>query len=71
MRRRRDRRREAPASRVPQSDLFARPLVEDHRATAVWRVLPEGTRQVLSGLLARLFLEHEAGARRGGGRHER
>jgi hypothetical protein len=38
---------------------------------AVWRALPGGTRQALTGLLARLLLEHEAGARRGGGRHER
>ena len=71
MRRRRDCRRETPASRVPQSDLFARPLVGDHPDRAVWRVLPEGTRQALTGLLARLLLEHEASAQRGGGRHER
>ena len=31
----------------------------------------EGTRQALTGLLARLLLEHGANARRGGGRHER
>ena len=71
MRRRRDCRRETPASRVPQSDLFARPLVEDRPDTAIWQVLPEGTRQVLSGLLARLFLEHGASAQRVGGRHDR
>ncbi len=71
MRRRRDCRRETPESRVPQPDLFAGPLVEGRPGTAVWRVLPEGTRQALTGLLAHLLLEHEAGARRGGGRHER
>jgi hypothetical protein len=72
MRRRRDRRRETPAGRVPQSDLFAGPLEEGRPETAVWRVLPEGTRQALTGLLARLLLAHGGGApRRGGGRHER
>ncbi len=71
MRRRRDRRRGAPGSRVPQSDLFAPPPAAGGPGTAVWRALPEGTRRSLTGLTARLLLEHEANARRGGGRHER
>jgi len=45
--------------------------VEEHPDTAVWWVLPEGTRRTLTGLLARLLLEHEAKARPGGGRHDR
>jgi hypothetical protein len=71
MRRRRDCRRETPVSRVPQPDLFPPPPAASGSGMAVWRALPGGTRQALTGLLARLLLEHEAGARRGGGRHER
>jgi len=71
MRRRRDRRRETPGSRVPQSDLFAPPPVAGGLGTAVWWALPEGTRRTLTGLLARLLLEHGGDARRAGGRHER
>ncbi len=71
MRRRRDCRRETPASQVPRPDLFAPPAAASGPAMAVWRALPGGTRQALTGLLARLLLEHEAGARRGGGRRER
>jgi hypothetical protein len=71
MRRRRDRRRETPGSRVPQPDLFAPPPAAGRPGTAVWRALPEGTRRTLTGLLARLLLEHGADARRAGGRHER
>jgi hypothetical protein len=71
MRRRRDRRREMPAGRVPQSDLFALPLAEGRPDTAVWWALPEGTRRTLTGLLARLLFEHGADARRGGGRRDR
>jgi hypothetical protein len=37
---------------------------------AVWPALPEGARRSLTDLLARLLLEHEAKARRVGGRHE-
>ena len=71
MRRRRDRRREAPGSRAPQSDLFAPPPAASGPGAAVWWALPEGTRRTLTGLLARLLLEHGADARRAGGRHER
>ena len=71
MRRRRDPCRETPGSRVPQPDLFAPPPAAGGPGTAVWRALPEGTRLTLTGLLARLLLEHEADARRGGGRRER
>ena len=71
MRRRRDPCRETPGSRVPQSDLFAPPPAAGGPGTAVWRALPEGTRLTLTGLLARLLLEHGADARLAGGRHER
>jgi hypothetical protein len=71
MRRRRDRRREAPGSRVPQSDLFAPSPAASGPGAAVWWALPEGTRQTLTGLLARLLLEHGANAQRAGGRHDR
>jgi hypothetical protein len=59
-----------PASRIPQSDLFALSLAEDRPDTAVWWALPEGTRRSLAGLLARLLFEHRANARRGGGRRD-
>ena len=71
MRRCRDRRRGTPGNRVPQSDLFALPRAVNSPAGTVWPALPEGTQQALTGLLARLLLEHGANARRGGGRHER
>jgi hypothetical protein len=71
MRRRRDRRRERSASRVPQSDLFAPPPAASGPAAAVWPALPEGARRSLTDLLARLLLEHGADTRRAGGRHER
>jgi hypothetical protein len=72
MRRCRDRRRERPAIRVPQSDLFALPRAASDPVVAVWPALPERTRQALTGLLARLLLEHGATtAHRAGGRHER
>ena len=71
MRHRRDCCREMPARRVLQSDLFAGALAEDHPDPAVWWALPEGARRSLTGLLARLLLEHGANARRGGGRHDR
>lgn len=71
MPRRRDRRRGTPASRVPQSDLLALPLVGDRPDAAVWWVLTEETRRTLTGLLARLLLEHGADAGRSGGRHDR
>ena len=71
MRRRRDRRPEGPVSRVPQPDLFAPPPAAGGPGTAVWRALPGGTRQALTGLLARLLIEHGADARRAGGRHDR
>jgi hypothetical protein len=71
MRRRRDRRRGTPGSRVPQSDLFAPLRAESGPAGAVWPALSEGTQQALMSLLARLILEHEAKAGCGGGRHER
>jgi hypothetical protein len=70
MRCRRDPRREMPASRVLQSDLFALPLAEDRPGPAVWWALPEGTRRNLTDLVTRLLLEREADARRGGGRRE-
>jgi hypothetical protein len=67
-----DRRREKSASRTPQSELFALPGVASDPVGAVWPALPEGTRQTLTGLLARLLVEHGATtARRAGGRHER
>ena len=72
MRRRRDRRPERPVSRVPQSDLFAPSPAASGPGTAVWRALPGGTRQALTGLLPRLLLEHRGSAPgRGGGRRER
>jgi hypothetical protein len=71
MQRHRDRRRGAPGSRVPQSDLFASPRVASGPAGAVWLALPAGTRRSLTDLLARLLLEHGANVRRAGGRHER
>ena len=71
MRRHRDRGRGTPGSRVPQSDLFTLPRVASGLAGTVWPALPEEARRSLTDLLARLFLEHEAGARRSGGRHER
>jgi hypothetical protein len=64
-------RRGTPGSRVPQSDLFALPRAASGPAGAVWPALSEGTQQALTSLLARLLLEHEAKARRGGGHHER
>ena len=57
-----------PRSRFPQSDLFALPRVASGLAGTVWPALPEEARRSLTDLLARLFLEHEAGARRSGGR---
>jgi hypothetical protein len=72
MRRRRDPRRGMPESRVPQSDLFGPPRAASAPGPGtVWRALPEGTRRTLTGLMARLLLEHGADARRAGGRHER
>ncbi len=71
MRRRRNRRRETPGSRAPQSDLFVPSPAASGPGAAVWRALPEETRRTLTVLLARLLLEHEADARRAGGRHER
>ena len=71
MRGRRDRRRGTRRSRVPQSDLFAPSPAASGPGPAVWWVLPEGTRRTLTGLPARLLLEHAADARPGGGRHER
>jgi hypothetical protein len=71
MRRRRAPRREMPARWVLQSDLFVHAPAEDQPDPAVWWALPEGSRRSLSGLLARLLLEHGANARRGGGRHDR
>ena len=70
MRRRQDHGRDR-AGRVPQFDLFAPLPAADRPETTVWRALPEETQRSLTGLLARLLLEHEAGARRSGGRHER
>ena len=71
MRHRRDPHREMPARRVLQSDLFVHAPTEDHPDPAVWWALPEEARRSLTGLLARLLLEHGANARRGGGRHDR
>jgi hypothetical protein len=68
--RRRDPRRGTPGSRVPQSDLFGPPRAASGRAAAVWRTLPEQTRRTLTGLVARLLLEHGGGPRRAGGRHD-
>jgi hypothetical protein len=65
-------RHRAPESRVPQSDLFALPRAVSDPVGAVWPALPERTRQTLTGLLARLLLEHRVTtAHRAGGRHER
>ncbi|MDO9714452.1 hypothetical protein [Paracraurococcus lichenis] len=52
-----DRRREKSASRTPQAELFALPGAASDPVGAVWPALPEGTRQALTGLLARLLLE--------------
>jgi hypothetical protein len=71
MPRRRDPHRETPGSRVPQSDLFAPSPAASSPGAAVWWALPEGTRRALTGLLARLLLEHGGGPRRAGGRHDR
>jgi hypothetical protein len=71
MRRRRDRRRETPGSRAPQSDLFVPSPAASGPGAEVWRALPEETRRTLTGLLARLLLEHGADARHAGGRHDR
>jgi hypothetical protein len=71
MRRRRDCCREMPVRRVLQPDLFVHPPLEDRADPAVWWALPEGARRSLTGLLARLLLEHGSNARRGGGRHDR
>jgi hypothetical protein len=71
MRRRRDRRWGTPGSRVPQSDLFGPPRAASDPAAAVWPALPDGTRRILTDLLARLLLEHGGNARCGGGRHDR
>ena len=64
MRRRRDRRRGTPGSRVPQSDLFAPPPAAGGPGAAVWWALPQETRQALTGLVARLLLQHGGRARR-------
>ncbi len=68
MRRRRDHRRERPASRGPQSDLLAFLPAEGRPDTAVWRALPEGTQRSLTDLLVRLLSTHAASARCGGRR---
>jgi hypothetical protein len=65
-----DRRRETPGRRVQHPDLFAPPRTASGAGAAVWRALPEGARRTLTGLLARLLLEHGADARRAGGRHD-
>jgi hypothetical protein len=70
MRHRRDPRRDMPARRALQPDLFAHLLAEDRRDRAVWRVLPEGTQRSLSDLLVRLLVEHGANVQRGGGGRE-
>ncbi len=71
MRRRRNRRRETPGSRAPQSDLFVPFPAASGPGAAVWWALPEEARRTLTGLLARLLLEHGAAARHAGGRHDR
>jgi hypothetical protein len=60
-----------PGEPVPASDLFAAPPAASGPGTAVWRALPEETRQSLVGLLPRLLLDHGSAARRAGGRHDR
>ncbi|HEX8568303.1 MAG TPA: hypothetical protein VF699_00010 [Caulobacteraceae bacterium] len=72
MRRRRDRRRETPGRRVPQSDLFVPSPAASGPGAAVWWALPEETRRTLAGLVARLLLQHGAGEapRAGGRRHD-
>ncbi len=71
MRHGRGHRPRAPASRGPQSDLFAAPHATSGPGTAVWWALPEETRRSLVGLLARLPPDHGGEARRAGGRHDR
>ena len=68
MRRRRNRRQGTPGSRVPQSDLFAPPRAANGPGAAVWWALPQETRQALTGLVARLLLQHGASAPSAGGR---
>ena len=49
----------SPHSQAQQLDLFA-PLgaARCDRPTPEWRMLPEETRQAVTGLMARLILEH-------------
>ncbi len=49
----------SPHSQAQQLELFA-PLraASCDRPTPEWRMLPEETRQVVTGLMARLILEH-------------
>jgi hypothetical protein len=48
-------------SRPTQFDLFAHPADNGQTQVPEWRALPPETRQTLTGLIARLMLEHAHG----------
>ena len=58
-------------SRLTQFDLFAHPADNGQTQVPEWRALPPDTRQTLTGLMARLMLEHAHGDRRPGPAEER
>ncbi len=43
---------------VQQLELFTKPMPIVGDTAPTWQVLPEETRQVLTGLMARLLLDH-------------
>jgi hypothetical protein len=72
MRRHRGHRQGTRASDVQQSDLFGPPGAAGQQRAAIWQSLPQEARQALTGLVARLLLQHGAGEtpRAGGRRHD-
>jgi hypothetical protein len=71
MRHHRGHRQGTRASNAQQSDLFGPPRVAGQQRATIWQSLPQDTRRALTGLVARLLLQHGAGeAPRAGGRHD-
>ena len=71
MRRQRGHRQGTRASNAQQSDLFGPPRAAGQRRAVVRQSPPQETRQALTGLVARLLLQHGAGeAPRAGGRRD-
>jgi hypothetical protein len=70
MRRRRGPCEGTPKSQARQSDLFGPPQGANGQTAPIWEALPEQTRRTLTGLMARLLLEHGGNLRRAGGRHD-